>query len=237
MMTSSFVSATLSFFRESRLRRLVALLLVSGSALATATAQVGLPRNAVSIPSPLSDQNLAASLQNTHSCVVSGSTIVLPPVLLQFGASQSQSRLFEEQARAFQNLPHDTEVWLHIVVDSGTLNGTESEKQVIEQVSAFLNSAPLSSPVVRGVIVEPSTPQKNLDLYIFGLLRLAVSVKSSNPALRLAFVFQPGFISQYDDTVKRLATYSDLLGTTSSQDWRSDSKWIAEHARRRKHCS
>jgi hypothetical protein len=230
MMTSSFVSATQSFFRESSLRRLVALLLVSGSALATATAQVGLPRNAVSIPSPLSDQNLATSLQNAHSCVVSGSTIVLPPVLLQFGASQSQSRLFEEQARAFQNLPHDTEVWLHIVVDPGTLNGTESEKQVIEQVSAFLNSAPLSSPVVRGVIVEPSTPQKNLDLYIFGLLRLAVSVKSSNPALRLAFVFQPGFISQYGDTVKRLATYSDLLGTTSSQDWHSDSKWIAEHA-------
>ena len=36
--------------------------------------------------------------------------------------------------------------------------------------------------------------------------------------------------ANYGDTVKRLALYSDLLGTTDAPGWRSDAGWIAEHA-------
>ena len=76
-------------------------------------------------------------------------------------------------------------------------------------------------------IKEPLTAP---DLFAFGLLRLAVTAKASNAGLRLAFVFQPGFIGRHGDIVKRLATYSDLLGTTYSQGWREDAAWIAEQA-------
>ena len=61
-------------------------------------------------------------------------------------------------------------------------------------------------------------------------MRLALSAKASNAGLRLAFVFQPGFVGRHGDIVKRLATYSDLLGTTYSENWRQDAAWIAEQA-------
>ena len=64
--------------------------------------------------------------------------------------------------------------------------------------------------------MEPGAPSHKSDLFVFALLRLAVGVKGTNPALRLAFVFPDGFIAQNGETVKRLATYADLLGTTAS---------------------
>jgi len=154
---------------------------------------------------------------------------VLPPVALRIGANPSLGNAFEEQTQALKNLPPETEVWLRIVVESPSADAG-TEQQVTEQVSSFLNSAPLASLLVRGVIVEPVAARKISDLFRFGLLRIAVSAKSTNSALRLAFVFQPGFISQNADTVKRLSTYSDLLGVTYSPQWREDAKWIAGQA-------
>ncbi len=113
---------------------------------------------------------------------------------------------------------------------AGSLTGKESEKQITERVEAFLKPAPLSALAVRGLIVEIKEPLTAPDLFAFALLRLAVTAKASNPNLRLAFVFPSGFISQHGDFVKRLATYSDLLGTTYSQGWRQDAAWIAEQA-------
>jgi hypothetical protein len=78
--------------------------------------------------------------------------------------------------------------------------------------------------------VEVNEPLTAPNLVEFGLLRLAVNAKSSNATLRLAFLFGPGFIGRHGDIVKRLATYSDLLGTTYSQGWRADAAWIAEQA-------
>jgi hypothetical protein len=110
------------------------------------------------------------------------------------------------------------------------LTGKETEKQLTEQVNDFLKQAPLSALAVRGLIIEPNAPRTASDLFVFALLRLAVTAKSGNPALRLAFVFPSGFIGQYGETVKRLAMYSDLLGTSDTQGWHSDAAWIAEHA-------
>jgi hypothetical protein len=233
MMSKPLLTATLDSFRRSGLQAIAFLLLFPGCGLTTATAQAGLPRDLVSIPTPGSGQNpesnLAASLKAANRCG-EDSPIVLPKVVFQFGAGGDSSRQFAEQAQAVQNLPASAQVWLHVGVAPEALAGKETEKQITEQVDSFLKQAPLSAPAVRGVIVEPGAPHTASDLFVFALLRLAIQAKSANPALRLAFVFPTGFIGQFGDTVKRLALYSDLLGTTDAPGWRSDAGWIAEHA-------
>ena len=226
-MKSSLGSATLFFSRVAGLGRIAALLLFFGFVLLPLTAEAGLPRAAVSIPT---DQNLAAGLKAAEQCKLPGKLIVLPPLPFQFAGDESPASLFEEQAQAVQSMPEGSEVWLHVVAGAGSLTGHESEKQITERVDAFLKLVPLSAPTVRGLIVEIKEPLTAPDLFAFGLLRLAVTAKASNAGLRLAFVFQPGFIGRHGDIVKRLATYSDLLGTTYSQGWREDAAWIAEQA-------
>lgn len=227
MTKSPSVTATQFIFSGKGLRRVAAFLLFPGFMLLPARSQVGLPRAAVSIPT---DRNLTASLETARQCQFPGKLIVLPPVHFQLAGDESSSGLFEEQAQAVLSLTQESEVWLHIVVGAGFLTGKESEKQLTDRVEAFLKPAPLSASAVRGVIVEVNEPLTAPNLVEFGLLRLAVTAKSSNAALRLAFVFGPGFIGQHGDMVKRLATYSDLLGTTYSQGWRADAAWIAEQA-------
>jgi hypothetical protein len=226
-MKSSFGSATLSFFRVAGLRRSVALLLLSGFLLLPLTAQAGLPRAAISIPA---DQELAAGLKTAEQCEFQGKLIVLPPLPFRFAGDENHTSLFEEQARAVLSMPEGSEVWLHVVVGAGPLTGQESEKQIAERVNAFLKQLPLSAPAVRGLIVEIQEPLTAPDLLAFGLLRLAVTAKASKADLRLGFVFQPGFVGRHGDLVKRLAIYSDLLGTTYSQGWRDDASWIVEQA-------
>jgi len=230
-MNTSLLSAVLASSRTSCFQRFASLLLFSGCALATSAAQAGLPRDMVSIPTLTSDQNssLAASLKAAGQCG-EDSLVVLPKVVFQFGAENRSGQQFAEQAEAVQNLPAGARVWLHVAVAPETIPGEESEKQLTEQVDGFLKQAPLSASVVRGLIIEPSAPRTASNLYVFALLRLAVAARSANPALRLAFVFPSGFIGQYGETVKRLALYSDLLGTTDAPGWRSDATWVAEHA-------
>ncbi|MFZ0771237.1 MAG: hypothetical protein WAN08_07425 [Candidatus Sulfotelmatobacter sp.] len=186
-----------------------------------------MPKAAISIPT---DQNLAAGVKAAEQCALPGKLIVLPPVLFQVAGDASPAGVFDEQARALQSMPEGSEVWLHIVAGSDSLTGQETEKQMTERVDAFLKAAPLSDPAVRGLIVEIKEPMTAPDLFAFALLRLGVTAKASNARLRLAFVFQPGFVGRHGDIVTRLATYSDLLGTTYSQTWRQDATWIAEQA-------
>ena len=226
MMKSPFIlSPFFSKVADSKL--ILSSLLLFGFMLLSARAQVGLPKAAVSIPP---EQNLAASMAASNECQSAGKLIVLPAVHLQLAAAEGSNSQFEEQAQAILKLPKESEVWLHVVAGEGSLAGVGTEKQLSAQVDAFLKSAPLSAPAVRGVIVEVNGPLTSPNLLEFALLRLAVTAKSSNSALRLAFVFGPGLIGQHGEIVKRLATYSDLLGTTYSQDWRTDAAWIAEQA-------
>jgi hypothetical protein len=227
MMKSSLGSPALSFQKVAEWGRVVALLLVSGVIFLPLTAEAGLPRVAVSIPI---DQSLATGIRAAEQCGVQDKMIVLPPQPFQFAGAETPASPFEEQARAVRSMPKGSEVWLHVIVGSGPLTGRESEKQISERVNAFLKLAPLSAPAVRGLIVEIKEPLTVPDLMTFGIMRLAVTAKASNADLRLAFVFYSGFIGQYGDVVKRLATYSDLLGTTYSQGWREDAAWIAEKA-------
>ena len=229
MINPSLLSSTLACSRRSGLLCIATLLLFSGCSLATAVAQGGLPRDVVSIPAPGSGQSLSDSLKAANRCG-EDSPIVLPKVVFRFNAEGDFTQQFAEQAQALQSLPASAQVWLHLGITSEALTGKETEAQITEQVADFLKQAPLSAPAVRGVILEPDAPQTASDHFVFALLRLAVAAKSGNSALRLAVVFPAGFIGQNGDTVKRLALYSDLLGTSNAQGWRSDADWIAEHA-------
>jgi len=226
-MKLSLRSAPQFFSRVASMVGIAPVLLFCGSLLLPLTAEAGLPRAAISIPT---DQNLAAGLQAAERCQFPGKLIVLPAQPFEFASGDGTS--FEEQARAIQSMPDGSEVWLHLVVGAGSLAGNESEKQITERVDAFLKQMPLSAAAVRGLIVEIKEPLTAPDLFAFGLVRLALSAKASNSGLRLAFIFQPGFVARHGDIVKRLATYSDLLGTTYSDSdaWRQDAAWIAEQA-------
>jgi hypothetical protein len=226
-MKSSPDLAALPSSGEAGSRRIAALFLFSIFVFLPRTATAGLPKAAISIPA---DQNLAAGLTAAERCALPGKLIVLPPALFQVAGDASPAGLFEEQPQALQGMPEGSEVWLHLVAESGSLTDQETEKQVTERVDAFLKAAPLSDPAVRGLIVEIKEPMTAPALFTFALLRLGVTAKASNARLRLAFVFQPGFVGQHGDIVTRLATYSDLLGTTYSPTWRQDATWIAEQA-------
>ena len=230
-MKLSLRPATLFSSQVAGLGRIAPVLLFSVFLLVPLTAEAGLPRAAVSIPT---DQDLATGLQAAQRCEVTGKVIVLPALSFDFSSNGNTASPFEEQARAVQSMPEGSEVWLHVIVGAGSLAGNESEKQITERVDAFLKTAPLSATAVRGLIidVESKEPLAASDLFAFGLVRLALGAKASNAGLRLAFVFQPGFVSRHGEIVKRLATYSDLLGTTYSDSdaWRQDAAWIAAQA-------
>ncbi len=226
-MKSSPGLAPLPFSRVAGLRRIAAFVLFCTFVFLPRTATAGVPKAAISISA---DQDLAAGLTAAERCALPGKLIVLPPVLFQVAGDGSPAGLFEKEAGALQSMPEGSEVWLHVVAESGSLTGQETEKQMTERVDAFLKAAPLSDPAVRGLIVEIKEPLTAPDLFAFALLRLGVTAKASDAHLRLAFTFQPGFVGRHGDIVTRLATYSDMLGTTYSPTWRQDAAWIAERA-------
>ncbi len=232
-MKSSLRSATLFLFesvpallyRFASCGRVAPILLFLAVLLLPLTAEASLPRVAISIPA---GQDPAVGLKAAEQCDVPGKLIVLPPLSFGFEGGESSASFLEEQA--LHSVPEGFEVWLHVVVDAGSLAGKESEQEISEQVDALVKSMPLSAAAVRGLLVEIKGSLKAPDLLAFGLVRLALAAKGSNAGLRLAFVFQPGFIGRHGDIVKRLATYSDLLGTTYAEGWRQDAAWIAEQA-------
>ena len=217
------IPRTLSQFANCR--RMAPTLLYSAVVLLPLTAEAGLPRVAISIPT---DQNLAVGLQVSEECSVPGKLIVLPPLSFDLAGGENSVSVFEEQA--VPSVPEGSEVWLHVVVGAGSLAGKESEKEITGRVDAFVKSLPLSAAGVRGLLVEIKEPLTAPDLFAFGLVRLALAAKGNNAGLRLAFVFQSGFVSKHGDIVKRLATYADLLGTAYAEGWRQDAAWIAEQA-------
>jgi hypothetical protein len=233
-MKSSLRSATLFlsesvprlFYRLASGGRVVPILLFPAILLLPLTAEAGLPRFAISIPT---DQNLAVGLKAGGQCDVPGKLIVLPPLSFDFAGGERPASSFDEQALQ-RSVPEGSEVWLHVVVEGGSLAGKESEQEITGRVDAFVKSMPLSAAVVGGLVVEIKEPLTAPDLFAFGLVHLALAAKGNNAGLRLAFVFQPGFVGRHGDIVKRLANYSDLLGTTYAEGWRHDAAWIAEQA-------
>jgi hypothetical protein len=187
------------------------------------TAQAALPRVAISIPT---DQSFAAGSKTGEQCNVSSNLIVPPPFFFDFAGGETPARVSEDTTFLSTNEAFD--VWLHVAVEAGPLTGKESEQEITQRVNALVESLPLSAPMVRGLIVEIKEPLRSPDLFAFGLVRLALEARGSNAGLRLAFVFPRGFAVNHGDLVKRLANYSDLLGTTYADGWRQDAQRIAE---------
>lgn len=201
------------------------ILLLSIFLLSPLTAYAGLPRVALSIPQ---DQSVGAGLKPAEQCDVPGKVIVLPLLSFDFSGRALPDRSSEEQF--VQSVPERSEAWLHVTVETGSLTGAESEQEITRRVDAFVKSMPLSAPAVHGLVVEIQEPLRAPDLLAFGLVRLALAAKANKAGLRLAFVFQPGFVIKHGDIVKKLATYSDLLGTTYAEGWRQEVSWITEQA-------
>jgi len=187
-------------------------------------AEAGLPRVAISIPT---DQSIVAGLKAAEQCDFPGKVIVLPPVPFDFAPGEEPSSPYRQ---AVESIPQGVEVWLHIVMGAGSLTGKESEREITQRVDALVKSLPLLATAVHGLLVEIKAPQAENDLFAYGLIRLALAAKGNNASLRLAFVFRPGFIGSHGDIVRRLATYSDLLGITYGPGWHQEAAWIAEHA-------
>jgi hypothetical protein len=232
LMKLSFCSATLflsdsmpGLYRWAGCKTAASILLLSVFMPLPLTAEAGLPRVAISVPT---DQTFAAGLKDAGQCNVPGKVIVLPPLSFDFASGENAAGVLDEQA--IQSALEGLEVWLHIVVEGGPLASQKSEQEITGRVDAFVKSLPLAATAVHGVIVEIKEPLSAPDLFAFALVRLALAIKGNNAGLRIAFVFQPGFIGSHGDLVKRLATYSDLLGTTYAEGWQQDAAWIAEQA-------
>jgi hypothetical protein len=220
-------SLTLGFQRLAGLGRVVAFCLLSGLPLLAAAPEAGLPKYAFTLPS---GQNAVDAIKAAEPCGFKGKVVVLQALPFHMAGDESAEASFDDQARALMEATPETEVFLHIIVGIGALTGQETEKNITARVSAFLKRVPLASPTVRGLVVEVAEPATVTDLFTFGLINLAVGAKGANPDIRLAFAFPPGFIGRHGDTVKRLATYADLLGLTYTPDWRKEAEWIASRA-------
>jgi hypothetical protein len=226
-----FLSDTPGLYGWASCRAVAPILLLSVFLLLPLTANAGLPRVAISIPP---DQSFSVGLQAAEQCDVPGKLIVSPRLSLDFGGiftgGEGPTSFPTEEAQALQSAPEGVEVWLHVVVDAGSLSGKESEREITGRVDAFVRSLPLSATAVRGLVLEIQEPLRAPELFAFGLVHLALAAKGSNAGLRLAFVFPPGFVGSHGDLVKRLAIYSDLLGTTYAEGWRQDAAWVADQA-------
>lgn len=188
-------------------------------------AEAGLPRVAISIPT---DQTVGAGLTAGEQCKLPGKLIVLPPLSFDFGSGEIPMALSEAQG-AVQSAPEGSEIWLHVAVKADSVARAESEQEIDDRVNSFVQSLPLL-PTVRGLVVEIEEPRMSPDLFEFGLVRLALAIKANSAGVQLAFVFPPKFVDSHSNLVRRLANYSDLLGTTYAEGWPQELARIAKQA-------
>jgi hypothetical protein len=221
------VSPTLGVQRLVGLGRAAAFFLLPALPLLPATPEAGLPKYAFTLPS---GRNTVAAMKAAEPCGFKGKVVVLPALPFHLAGDEGEAAVFDDQARALMEAAPEAEVFLHVIAGAGALTGRETEKTIADRVSAFLKRLPLASPTVRGLVVEIEEPPTVTDLYTFGLINLAVGAKGINTGMRLAFVLPPGFTSRHSATVKRLATYADLLGLTYTPGWTKEAEWIASQA-------
>ena len=117
-MKSSLRSATLFLsdsvpallYRLASCGRVAPILLFLAVLLLPLTAEAGLPRVAISIPT---DQHLAVGLKAAEQCNVPGKLIVLPPLSFDFAGDESSAELFAKSkpCRACPKDPRSGCMW------------------------------------------------------------------------------------------------------------------------------
>jgi hypothetical protein len=202
-------------------------LLLSAVLMLPFAAQAGLPKYAFSVPP---GQSAADGMQAAEQCGLKGKSLVLPALTFHIAGDENPDNSFQDQARSLLSIADDAEVFLHITVGAGRLTGGETERQITDRVAAFIRRVPLMSPAVHGIIIDLEDPANASDLIAFSLRDLVVAAKGAKSELRLAFATPAGFIDGHSDTVKRVATYFDLLGIPYAPGWETQAKWIAEQA-------
>ena len=184
-----------------------------------------IPRFGCAIPATSDPSQQAKALE---LCGTKDNVVMLPAWRLDL-ASNTTSQT-DVQNKILDALAADAEVFLRIQVHSEGLTGKESEKFLTGRVTAVLAQLPLSNPKVHGLLVEVEQPLTAPELASFALLNIAVQAKGTKPDLQLGFTFPGGFIPQHGDLIKRLAFYSDWLGTAFGPGWKADADWIATQA-------
>jgi len=191
------------------------------------TAAAGLPKYAFSLPA---GESASEGVKAAEPCGLKGKILAMPAMPFHLAGEEGPAGQFQEQSVALMGIADDAEVFLHIAVGAGAATGGMTETQISDRVSAFLKRLPLAAPATRGLIVEIEEPFTSPDLVAFALIDIAVAAKGTRADLRLSFVFPAGFIGGHPEIVKRLATYSDLLGIAYAPGWDKEAEWIAEQA-------
>jgi hypothetical protein len=207
-------------------QRVSALLIAVAALSLPTTLKAGLPKYAFSVPTA---QSGADGVKAAETCGLKGKIWVMPPLSFHL-SGEEESGQFQEQTMALMGITDDAEVFLHLKVGGEAVVGGATESQISQHTSSFLKRLPLSTPAVRGVIIEVEEPFNNPDLYAFALVGIGVAAKASRGDLRLAFAFPAGFIARRPDLVKRLATYSEFLGIDYAPGWPKEAQWISEQA-------
>src|SRR5215469_4137316 len=184
-----------------------------------------IPRFGCAIPATSDPSQQAKSVE---LCGTKDNVVMLPAWQLDLGESTATQSQVQNQI--LNALGADAEVYLRIQVRSAGLTGKESEKVLTERVGAVLGHLPLSNPKVHGLLVEVEQPFTAPESSSFALLNIAVQAKGTKPDLQLGFAFEGGFIPQHADLIKRLAFYSDWLGTVFGPGWKADADWVATQA-------
>ena len=202
----------------------VLLLVLAAPPIAGASA---LPKYGYSMPAGSDPGQL---IHATEKCGTKDNVVLLPPGQLSLAGDTDAGQGSDKQAKILEALPEGSEVYLRLQVRAGSLTGQESEKALTARVTEFLGRLPLSNAKVRGLVVEVEEPMVAPEQFSFALLNIAVQAKGSRPDLQIAFMFPGGFIPQHGDLIKRLAFYSDWLGTVFGSSWQTDSAWVADNA-------
>jgi hypothetical protein len=191
------------------------------------TNAAALPKYGYSIPA---GSDVGELIKASQQCGTNDRVVLLPPWPLDLASGAGAGGEGDVQGKILDALPQDAEVYLRLQVRAGALTGQESETVLTDRVAQALGRLPLASTKVRGLVVEIEEPLSAPELFSFALVNIAVKAKASKPDLQLGFAFPGGFVRQHGDLVKRLAFYSDWLGTVFGPNWQDDSAWIAEQA-------
>ena len=212
---------------EMRILGVLVSVLVVALVAAPMTNATALPKFGYSIPS---GPDLSQLTKTAENCGTKDNVVLLPSWQLNLAGGDNAGNQADIQAKLLDALAEDAEVYLRIQVRSVGLTGQEPEKVITDRVAQLLHQLPLANAKVHGLLVEVEQPLAAPELSSFALLNIAVQAKGSKPDLQLGFSFPAGFIPQHGDLIKRLAFYSDWLGTIFGPHWQDDTAWIASQA-------